>query len=53
MSEALRLLFAGYCIVAITTPSAAADAGHGKEIATRWCASVRTALVRVSSNNVR
>jgi mono/diheme cytochrome c family protein len=39
MSEAFRLFFAGCCVIAIITPSAAADADHGKEIATRWCAS--------------
>ena len=39
MSEAFRLLFVGICAVAIATPSFAADADHGKEIAKRWCAS--------------
>jgi mono/diheme cytochrome c family protein len=34
-----RLLFAGCCMVATIAPSAAADANHGKEISTRWCAS--------------
>ncbi len=38
MSEAFRLLFVG-CTLAIATPSLAADADHGKEIAKRWCAS--------------
>jgi len=33
------LLFAGYCVIAIVSPSAAADADHGKQIAERWCAS--------------
>jgi mono/diheme cytochrome c family protein len=39
MSEVPRLLFAGYCVIAIVSPSAAADADHGKQIAERWCAS--------------
>ena len=39
MSEVSRLLFAGYCVIAIVNPSAAADADHGKQIAERWCAS--------------
>ena len=39
MSKAFRLLFSGYCLITITVPSIAADADHGKEIATRWCAS--------------
>jgi mono/diheme cytochrome c family protein len=39
MSEVSRLLFAGFCVIAIVNPSAAADADHGKQIAERWCAS--------------
>ncbi len=39
MSEAFRLLFVGFCAVAIAASSFAADADHGKEIAKRWCAS--------------
>jgi mono/diheme cytochrome c family protein len=39
MSEVSRLLFAGYCMIAIVNPSAAADADHGKQIAERWWAS--------------
>ena len=39
MSEALRWLFCGWCIMTIATPSFAADPDHGKEIAKRWCAS--------------
>ena len=39
MSEAVRLLFAGLCLVATASPSFAADTSHGKEIAKRWCAS--------------
>jgi mono/diheme cytochrome c family protein len=39
MLKAFRLLFAGSCTIAIVTPSTAADTDHGKEIATRWCAS--------------
>lgn len=39
MSEAFRWLFCGWCIMAIATPSFAADPDHGKEIAKRWCAS--------------
>jgi mono/diheme cytochrome c family protein len=39
MSEAFRLLFAGCCVAAIISPSAAADPDHGKQIAGRWCAS--------------
>ena len=39
MSEVSRLLFAGYCVIAIVNPSAAADADHGKQIAEHWCAS--------------
>ncbi|MDE2469522.1 MAG: cytochrome c [Bradyrhizobium sp.] len=35
----VRFLFAGCCLIAIITSSAAADADHGKEIAKRWCAS--------------
>jgi mono/diheme cytochrome c family protein len=39
MSKAFRLLFAWFCTIAIITPSLAADADHGREIAARWCAS--------------
>jgi len=39
MSEAFRWVFCGLCIMAIITPSFAADADHGKEIAKRWCVS--------------
>jgi mono/diheme cytochrome c family protein len=39
MSETFRLLFIGFFAVAMATPSFAADANHGKEIAKRWCAS--------------
>ena len=39
MSRTFRLLIAGCCVIAIISLSAAADADHGKEIATRWCAS--------------
>src|SRR5512138_802689 len=34
-----RLLCSGLCIAAIASPSFAADTGHGKEIAMRWCVS--------------
>ena len=39
MSEALRLLFVGYCTMAAATPLLAADPDHGGIIAKRWCAS--------------
>jgi mono/diheme cytochrome c family protein len=39
MSKALNLLSAAYCFFVIITPSVAADASHGKDIAKRWCAS--------------
>ena len=40
MSQVLRrLLFSGLGALATASPSLAADAGHGKEIAMRWCAS--------------
>ncbi len=39
MLEAFRLLVLGCCLLAIVTPSFAADPDHGKEIAKRWCAS--------------
>ena len=39
MLEAFRRLFFGWCIVAIATPSFAADPDNGKAIAKRWCAS--------------
>jgi mono/diheme cytochrome c family protein len=39
MSKALRLFFAGSCVVANIAPTAAADPDHGKQIAQRWCAS--------------
>jgi len=40
MSKALRrLLFSALVVLATASPSLAADAGHGKEIAMRWCAS--------------
>ncbi len=38
MLAALRLLFFGWCIVAMASPTFAADADHGKDIAMRWCA---------------
>ena len=39
MLAAFRWLFFGWCIVAMATPSFAADPDHGKDIAKRWCAS--------------
>jgi len=38
-SKAFHVLFAGCCVITAISPSAAADADHGKVIATRWCAS--------------
>lgn len=39
MLATFRLLFFGLCIVGMVPPTFAADPDHGKEIATRWCAS--------------
>jgi mono/diheme cytochrome c family protein len=39
MLKAFRLLYVGWCIVAIVSPSFAADRVNGKEIAKRWCVS--------------
>jgi hypothetical protein len=39
MLKAFRLLYAGWCIVAIVSPSFAADPAKGKEIGKRWCVS--------------
>lgn len=39
MSNAFRVLFGGCCMIAMIVRSVAADADHGKEVATRWCAS--------------
>jgi mono/diheme cytochrome c family protein len=39
MSKTFRLFLVGCCALALTTPSFAADADHGKQIAKRWCAS--------------
>ncbi|GGI29638.1 c-type cytochrome [Bradyrhizobium guangdongense] len=39
MSKALSLLILAVVVFAPPKPAAAADALHGKDIATRWCAS--------------
>jgi mono/diheme cytochrome c family protein len=39
MSELSRLRILGFCLLSIAAPAFAADAGHGKQIAERWCAS--------------
>ena len=39
MLAVFRLLFFGWCIVAMASPTSAADPNHGRDIAKRWCAS--------------